>query len=127
MLGFQQRRLYPITFVDSIPNSLNRHENDHSTSKDSFIILFGGDNDLPNHSYLSDLWLFSLRGLIESTQADHEKKYSSFCRWRIQNHHVWDASCGVQNNFSSVSQCQWTDVFLMAWCKRQYQSFISIV
>ena len=106
---------------------LNRDKNDYIASKKSFLMLFGGDNDLPNHSYLSDLWIFSLRGLIESTQADHETKYSSFCKWRIQNYHLWDASRCVQANISSVSLCRWNDIFLMAWCKRQYQSFISIV
>jgi len=90
------------------------------------LVIFGGDDGI---RYLNDLWILRLREFTNQEKHNNEQKRNAACEWRLTQNSTalkyWRESCDPKAELKTLQWCRWSDILLMAWCKQQYQSFLS--
>ena len=97
------------------------------------ILVYAGDQGLPNHTYLGDQWLLTLEHLrslaSDKWQSDFERRQDGGCKDLLEpaktGENMFDWACGAFADINSDSPCHWQDVITMAWCLEQYNTFVS--
>jgi len=94
----------------------------------TIIIQFGGNSET---HFLRDMWSLTLNGMKTDKMA--AEQHDNFCEWRTKGNALnqWLSSCGHRqlnetsnDDPSENAMCSWEDVIMMAWCAREYQSFV---
>jgi hypothetical protein len=93
------------------------------------ILVFAGDQSLPNNSFLGDQWILTLQHLHSSLAPDAERRQASGCNELLDpsktDNNPFDWTCGILADINSNNPCRWEDLIKMAWCLEQYNTFIS--
>jgi len=110
------------------------------------LLMFGGDrgnsiNGYPNsygfimpNTFLDDVWILSLALGDELTTAtasnnDFFMDRSDYCIGRLDRdstyYKIWNSTCGWEASFRNETpkDCELGEIFVMAWCEQNYQSF----
>ena len=93
---------------------------------DTIIVQFGGDS---GRRHFDDLWVLTLNEFINLNAKDIDYEHNRICKWRLQRNSTafqyWKESCDPDREVLASKLCRWEDILLMAWCNKQYQSFLS--
>ncbi len=89
------------------------------------VLMFGGDIHLPKNTFLEDMWILTLDQLKSFTMQDHDEQCRDLLHPSRTELNPWDWSCGLLASVNSSLQCTWEEIIRMAWCLKQFQSFVS--
>lgn len=87
------------------------------------FIMFGGDEQWnPHEHYLNDLWAVHIDSF--ATHNSDINSDETICEEILDpSYSRWNESCyHFSNNDNDVSDCTWSDILTMAWCRGEYQS-----
>lgn len=110
-----------------------------------FLLMFGGDrgnsiNGYPNsygflmpNTFLNDVWILSLGEELTTSASNNDfMDRSDYCIGRLdrdsKHYQIWNSTCGWEVSFGDddddePKDCGLDEIFVMAWCEQNYQSF----
>jgi hypothetical protein len=102
-------------------------EDMHSLVKPALVLL-GGDADLPDHRYPSELWALSMKEIVDSAKrSGYLERKQQFCENLFNvtddEYDPWEWSCGTLGGSNSKRVCDWKAISERAWCLDQFQGF----
>eukprot|EP00814_Leptocylindrus_danicus_P019245 CAMPEP_0116008534 /NCGR_PEP_ID=MMETSP0321-20121206/2913_1 /TAXON_ID=163516 /ORGANISM="Leptocylindrus danicus var. danicus, Strain B650" /LENGTH=599 /DNA_ID=CAMNT_0003477361 /DNA_START=490 /DNA_END=2289 /DNA_ORIENTATION=+ len=102
------------------------------------FLLFGGDNGIFEYdALLDDMWASPLSTVVVGYEETLMRpRQDDFCGLLLDpTFTYWNQTCGSSGNQTTQfigdehknSVCEWKNIFEMAWCRQEYQTFISPV